>query len=541
MRAAELYVSTSGTQSGPGTMEQPFDLMTAFSGQVSQPGDTFWLLGGNYAVGHIDTSIQGAAGNPITFCQMPGEKARVDGSIAFFESEGYVILRDFELYSSDTNRASSQVGVGFEVTDIQIIPGISSFAPNLSFINLTVHDQTRHGIYISRAASNNVVYGCVIYNNGWTSPDNAEGHGLSVQGTNGTTEVSENVVFNNSGATMHVYEDFPDGQLTGVTMDGNVAFGAGAIQNVRPYRDWIVGADAPALKADRIVFNNNMGYVPAESSVPEEVQIGRQGVNGSVSVLNNYLPQGLWMNNWSHATVTGNVFATQREYLVRLDQTQAALQAQWNQNSYCRFPRDGDFLYNGAEYDFAGWRTATGFDQSSTYSPGRPSGTKVFLRPNRYENGRANIIVYNWDKLSRVAVDVSSVLVPGAAYEVRNAQDFMGEPVLRGTFDGRPLELPMTGLTVATPNGPLLTPASTGPMFNAFVLLSRFVRLAIVSMEDKVEISWPTKAGRWVLQFNASMTGDWRDFPNGPAVRGDSYVVHDSFSESRFYRLRTLQ
>ena len=59
----------------------------------------------------------------------------------------------------------------FDVTDIKIIPGIASYSPNFSFINLVIHDQTRHGIYVSESATDNLVYGCVIYNNGWRSPD----------------------------------------------------------------------------------------------------------------------------------------------------------------------------------------------------------------------------------------------------------------------------------------------------------------------------------------------------------------------------------
>jgi len=540
MQATDLYVSPSGTPSGPGTLGQPYDLGTALSGQVGEAGDTFLLRGGNYPLGHVDARIQGAPGRPITFRQMPGEKARVDGSITFFDSSGYVILRDFEIYSSDTNRASSQIGVGFEVTDIQIIPGIASFAPNLSFINLIVHDQTRHGLYVSRTASNNLVYGCIVYNNGWVSPDNAEGHGLHVQGTLGTTEVSDNLVLNNSGASMHIYDAAAGSRLAGITLDGNVAFGAGAIQNVRPYRDWIVGVDAPALSADQMVLKNNMGYVPPASRTPEEVEIGRQGSNGSVALLNNYLPQGLWMKNWSNATVTANLFFAQRNYLVRLDDTQNSLQGVWDANTYWRSSSGRDFVRNATEYDFSGWRNATGFDHSSAFTIGNVSGTRVFVRANRYEAGRANIVVYNWDKLNKVAVDVSSVLDRESAYEVRNAQDFLAAPVLSGVFDGRPLELPMTGLTVAVPNGPLLTPAPTGPTFNVFVLESRSVRLKIASVDGKPEVSWPTQAGMWVLQFSSSVIEDWIDNTNDLRVRGDDYVVMDSFSDrSRFYRLRT--
>src|SRR5206468_7060903 len=116
------------------------------------------------------------------------------------------------------------------------------------------------------------------------------------------------------------------------------------------------------------------------------------------------------------------------------------------------------------------------------------TGTRVFVRPNRYEAGRAHIIVYNWDNLSHVTVDVSSVLSPRTPYEVRNAQDFFAPPVLSGVFDGELLELPMSGLTVAAPTGPLLTPPPTGPTFNVFILLPRLPRLQLAAVDGKVQV-----------------------------------------------------
>ena len=266
LRGDDLYVSPYGTPSGPGTTAQPYDLATALSGQVGQPGDTFWLSGGDYVIGHMDTKIQGAPGQPITFRQMPGEWARVDGSLTFYQSVGNVVLRDFEMYSSDTNRLSAQTGVGFEPTDIKIIPGVSSYVPDMSFINLVVHDQTRHGFYIAENASRNLVYGCLVYNNGWASPDNAEGHSFYVQSNRGTKEISDNLAFNASGANFHIYENATNARLVGITLDGNVAFNAGAIQAVRSYRDWVIGVDAPALSADGIILKNNMSYYPPAST-----------------------------------------------------------------------------------------------------------------------------------------------------------------------------------------------------------------------------------------------------------------------------------
>ncbi len=543
--AADWYVAPSGTPIGPGTLLAPYDLATALSGQVGQPGDTFWLRGGTYALGHLDTQIAGTPGQLITFRPMPGEAARVDGSLSFFGTAGDVILRDLELFSSDAKRMSTQTNVGFNPSDLNLIPGIASYAPNLSFINLVIHDQTRHGLYLSEHSTNNLVYGCVVYNNGWFAPDNAEGHGMYVQSTGGNRELADNLVFSNSGANMHVYEDGTNLCLVGVTLDGNVAFNAGAIQTVRPYRDWLVGVDAPATTADKIVLKNNMGYLPPQAPGYSQVQIGREGINGSVALLNNYLPQGLLMNNWTIAAVAGNFFAAQATNpAVSLNLNQVPLAAAWNGNNYAVAADTNGFVSGSTESGFVGWQRATGFDSNSTYSVGNPSGTRIFLRPNRYEAGRANIIVYNWDNLPSVAVDVSSMLAPGAAYEVRNAEDFFAPPVLSGVFDGYPLVLPMTGLTVAIPNGPLLTPPPTGPTFNVFVLLPRQIQLQTTVSNGQVRISWPVRPGQWVLQSTSSLSSYsvWTTVTNAPTAVDDTFVVVlPMTADSGFYRLQAVQ
>ncbi|MDE3066493.1 MAG: right-handed parallel beta-helix repeat-containing protein [Verrucomicrobiota bacterium] len=546
IQAADWYVAPSGTPSGPGTLAQPYDLATALSGQVGQPGDTFWLTGGNYTFGHVDTKIQGAPGQAITFESAPGEWARVDGSLTFWDSAGYVTLRDLELYSSDTNRVSAETNAYFNPTDIHPLTGIASYVPNMRFINLVVHDETREGIYISQQAPSNLVYGCLIYNNGWSSPDNAEGHGIYVQGSNGGRVIENNIVFNNAGADLHVYDNGTnnfDRYLSGITLDGNVAFNGGAIQDVRQYRDWIVGVDAPAIRADDIIFDNNMGYFPPTPGEDDRAQIGREGINGSVAILNNYLPEGLEMNNWTIAAVAGNVLGTQTASEALSLNQQAPLAAAWNGNTYV-VPTNGDTMVkvNSLALGLSGWQNDTGYDLNSIYRTGNFSGTNVFVRPNYYEPGRANIIVYNWDNQSNVAVDVSSVLTLGTPFQVRNAEDFFAPPVLSGIYDGTPLELPMTGLTVAVPNGPMITPAPTGPTFNVFVLLPSQVSLQATVASGQVQLSWPANFGNWVLQFTPSLSPSaWTDVTAAPTVVGEQNLLAVPLSgSSGFYRLKAV-
>ncbi len=97
----------------------------------------------------------------------------------------------------------------------------------------------------------------------------------------------------------------------------------------------------------------------------------------------------------------------------------------------------------------------------------------IAVRPNRYERGRANIVVYNWNHAASVTVSLAGIVERGARYEVLDAQNFFGAPVRRGTYQGAPIELPMTGLTAAQPNGRVPRPhVHTAPEFSVFVVRS---------------------------------------------------------------------
>ena len=101
-----------------------------------------------------------------------------------------------------------------------------------------------------------------------------------------------------------------------------------------------------------------------------------------------------------------------------------------------------------------------------------PVESRVLVQPNRYEPGRANVIVYNWSHQGSVEVDLSSVLQHGQAYEVRDAEDFFGPPVANGSYAGGMIELPLDGSPVARSITGQST-AATGIEFAAFVVVPR--------------------------------------------------------------------
>jgi hypothetical protein len=108
----------------------------------------------------------------------------------------------------------------------------------------------------------------------------------------------------------------------------------------------------------------------------------------------------------------------------------------WNRNTY--FNRE-DFgnatcVVEGlVPKTFAQWKSATGWDANTTYTASLPTGTKAVVLPNDYEPGRANIVVYNWNLNSTVAVDVSSAMTIGTRYEVRNVLNFWVSSLLEPT------------------------------------------------------------------------------------------------------------
>src|SRR5262249_2971238 len=107
---------------------------------------------------------------------------------------------------------------------------------------------------------------------------------------------------------------------------------------------------------------------------------------------------------------------------------------------------------------------------SNVYS-GTPTSPQIFVRPNQYEPGRAHITVVNWANAASVNVDLSSVFVSGVSYEIRNAQNFFAAPVLRGTYDGRPVSIPL-GEPVAAPVIGLDSPTPTDSGLAVLVAIS---------------------------------------------------------------------
>ena len=473
--AAEYFVSPAGSASGDGSKAKPYSLASVLAGPKGQPGDTFWVMGGNYSLGYLSTKLQGAPGKPVAIRAVPGQRATVDGATTLWSSAGYVDFWGLEWMCSDTHRISTQAG--FNPTDINKHNGFNTYIPHVRLINMVIHDQIGAGVYMSRESVGSEVHGCLSYNNGYTTTDIQDGHGFYFKNDGETLLFSDNFAFNGIASGFHAFTEGVD-NFNNITLDGNVAFNAGVYSPLRGYRDLLVGGDGGQVVVDNISVKNSFLYYKPGSpaSVLGMAQLGRDGTNGTLTLANNHFTAGVQLKNWRYGAVTGNRVAATGTLVDHYQNLANGSTMAWSGNVY-------QSLNNAAtpyrvtktssqSLSFANWKAQTGFDASSTCVAGGCTGVEVYVRPNKYEPGRANLIVYNWAKQATVSVDVSGVLPAGTAYEVRNVQDFFAAPVLAGVYQGGALTLPMTGLTVSKPNGPFAAAAPIGPEFNAFVLVA---------------------------------------------------------------------
>ena len=431
--AAEFYVATEGSPTGDGSITSPWDLETALNQPSSvHPGDVIWVRGGTY-VGNFQSSLSGTANSPIVVREYPGERATLDGNtetptvITLTIHGQYTWFWGLDITNSNPLRILDYPGSCGPRGD-----GVGNYAVGTKLINLVVHDGC-NGIgdwSTGLNPSNTEVHGCIIYGNGAIGTDRGHGHGLYVQNQTGTKTHTDNISFNSFDYNFHAYTE--GGYLNNIVLDGNDFFNSGALGGYAT-TDILVGG---LHVAQNPVLSNNSVY---DSTGGTALAIGYSAGDTNVSLINNYLStrsgNAIQAVKSTFSVVSGNLF-------------------------------NGGISQSGGSQDFI-----TG----NTYVPAgtHPTQNQIFVRPNVYEPGRANITVFNWQDLQAVSVDVSSAgLSVGQAFEVVDTQNFFGSSVLTGVYTGSAISLPMTGTAVAQPIGNAPFPAvHTGIEYGSFVLL----------------------------------------------------------------------
>jgi hypothetical protein len=442
------------------------------------------MRGGTY-VGVFTSTLKGTEQAPITvrsygreWAVISDSRERAPAATVNIKS-AWTIYRDFEVTNRARGRAHDQQfrPMGFEVT-----------GPHNKFINLVIHD-TGFGMGVWREAVDSEIYGNIIFNCGTQNEesDQRHGHGIYTQNDQGTKIIGDNIIFNQFGWGLHAWPT--PGDVKGYDIEGNVFFNNGVLSSPSQVNNNLfVGSHAP-FHPGRIRVAKNYTYdFPKETAGEKFYEAGvcllctdtRPQAGEDLTVQDNYFAGGtpvLAIGSWQSIVMLANTFVGQKGFVAFAgSEAVGGRQFRWDQNRYFGAGLDYGqehhigFLAENKVLPFQGWSEKTGMDRNSNLSLELPSGLDTFIRPNEYEPGRATIIVYNWKRREQVDVDVRAVLKPGDHFVVLNVQDYLGEPVLAGTYDGKPVSLPMTGLKVTVPLGRATAPPFTGPEFAVFVV-----------------------------------------------------------------------
>jgi len=230
--ANTYYVAPNGSDSNPGTENQPFQTIGR-GAQALMPGDTLYVMNGTYTgtLAFYGTP-SGTSNSPVTIAAYPGHRPVIQptpGDYIFYISyTSYMVIDGFFFDGAKGSAAGIKITdgsshitirnseVAYTADGIEVNDG----AEGNEFMNLQIHDNTYYGVYI--ASSNNVVEGCSIHSNG--------GYGIHAYSGSGT--VNNNIIGNNEiygngnsgiilshGDGNQVYDNIIWGNVGGIWVD----------------------------------------------------------------------------------------------------------------------------------------------------------------------------------------------------------------------------------------------------------------------------------------------------------------------------------
>jgi hypothetical protein len=406
---------------GDGSLGNPWNFWSAVGDSSIGAGDTIWLRSGTYQyAGGPDTMNQdGTEANPIVWRSYPetdGSHAIIDfhypGDLSSLHSlkvrGNYIQLRDLEFFSSDPR---DRIGDNATVNAGQRRGQVNIRAPYVRIINCITHE-LHSGFSHWEESTDSVLYGCIMYNNGWIydpgGPDHKQwNHGVYAHSLDSKL-VKDNLNFQNYGYGFHLWSSNPGGGTTGFTLEGNIGFMNSYAPGI-PYEtdgDFLLGGRDPVIDG---VFTENYSYCKNRDV---DVRFGGNVLAGSsITMTDNYFASGLVRRrrDFANETYSNNT---------AVGLTAGTTMQQWNGSQY-------------VSWSPSGWTKTT-----------TPTGTVTAVRPNDYENNRGHVAIFNWDQLDNISVDLSPILANNMPYTIWHAYDLVN-PILTGTYTGGTVAIPM--------------------------------------------------------------------------------------------------
>lgn len=436
-----VYVSPEGEPDAAGSVDDPLDFETVVRNDELAPGTLVLLREGRYN-GNVLTPAgnalaqQGTADAPIIYAPYADERAIIEGDPEIMGK--YVYLIGLENTGDYTLGEGTAGGIEHKSEE------------GGKLINCVIHDLPNvcSGVGDWSTGPGHELYGLLIYG---IAPDEADPHGHAIYTQNEAVygdKVIEQCIFHTLGrCSLQAYFSGNNGRTLSsyrvrdcFSFEPNLYFfigcgGGGSTDDCTVERNYIFGEVRFGLydnavtnmtiqdnhfldyttmvkrAATNITFKRNT-IVNLSSSAYARVRIF-EGPDGAPQFSTwDWDDQYYYLNKWDYVDFLYDIWPGQTQRLT-----------------------------------YSEWRsTCGGIDEHSTIMGTQvPEQNEIAVLVNKYNPRRANILVLNWLGYNTVEVDVSSVLSEGDYYRLRDVEDYFGEPVLQGIYDGNPLEIEMSG------------------------------------------------------------------------------------------------
>lgn len=377
----------------------------------------------------------------LTIRNKAGTRPVIDGGLVLWQ-DGITVQGLEILNSSWPNRTSvDTIPFGVEIV---------SPAAGCRVINCIIHDTDTAII----GAEGLTAIGNLIYNIGVSAWE----HAIYVNNDTHAVTVRDNIFMPAYGYGLHAYSS-AGGKANNVTFDHNVMIACPNIQ----FAQGIVSYGAVARDNEGFSVSLIIGQVSQD--------------NLDATIADNYLVYSqngtvLDVRRWNDPTMTGNtLIGDANDQLLKYVPVTGSL-LKCDNNTYVLLNANATKFVNdnGTDKNFVTWKADhSGADASSILTTSLPTTNRVIARS--IDTDRAWIVVYDWENLAGVSLDLSLLgLTSGVQYVLRQAQDPLNDTATF-TYDGSAVAVSMSGHTVATPTGasdPIV--ASTFWLFGCWLL-----------------------------------------------------------------------
>ncbi|HQQ75779.1 MAG TPA: hypothetical protein PLB01_00370 [Thermoanaerobaculia bacterium] len=508
--AGDFFASPTGLDTNDGSLAHPWTITKALCsdalGNAQQckwtphAGDTIWLLDGQYD-GLFNGNIPGSATAQTWIrgwsrCPVYGSAghcgAIINGGIlqnpsTFRFGQSYLGIRDVEITSEPVRRQTEDPGWGGNESwprDVELADGINSDATlqltGNKIVNVIVHD-TRQALSLWSQMGDKEAYGAILFYSGWKGLTRGHGHNIYTQNNLGE-EWIENVYAGYGFQEMVQAYGSSVASLNNFRLWRNILHSASSLGDLGG-RNLTLGGTADLNNAELI--GNSIYCGPLFDCGTSDLYVGYNSNCVNLKINGNTV-WGSWLFGkgtgcTTPAEMTGNFVGPNPT---------AVSPAVWDASKY----------------------------PNNTFAKGiKPANPIVNVYPNKYEQGRAHVAIFNFPQQPTVAVDLGDVLNVGQEFEVRNLEDVFNSPILMGTWTGAPVNFPAGKMSTAQPKGflhtidpqptvgpgtptpvptehpyPVPAPPGTGPEFNAYLVRAKIPGTFVPSKTPTPGGSTPT-------------------------------------------------